>query len=159
MTPAIPWYRQFWPWFIMFPPAAAVAGGFLTLWLALQHADSVLPDRLSRVGLAVQPDHAVGASGASLAIHSDTGLLHLHLEGDVSSMPLTLRWLHPTLPERDQMTVLRPMAPGEYEAQPPDTLNEVRVLRLESAAGWVLEGRWQPDAPAIRLFPLVSREG
>lgn len=160
MTPAIPWYRQFWPWFIMFPPAAAMAGGFLTLWLALQHADSVLPDRLSRVGLAVQPDHAVGASGASFTIHPDTGLLHLRLEGDMSSMPLTLRWLHPTLPERDQITVLRPMTPGEYEAQPPpDTLNEVRALRLESAAGWVLEGRWQPDASTIRLFPLVSREG
>ena len=90
-----PWYRQFWPWFIMFPPAAAVAGGFLTLWLALQHADSVLPDRLSRVGLAVQPDHAVGASGASFTIHPQTGLLHLHVDGDVSTTPLTLRWLHP----------------------------------------------------------------
>jgi len=154
-----PWYRQFWPWFIMLPPAVAMVGGFMTLWIALQHADSVLPDRLSRVGLAVQPDHAVGASGASFTIHPQTGLLHLHVDGDVSTTPLTLRWLHPTLPERDQITVLRPMAPGEYEARPPDALDEVRLLRLESAAGWVLEGRWQPHAPEIRLFPLISREG
>jgi hypothetical protein len=51
------------------------------------------------------------------------------------------------------------MAPGEYEARPPEALDEVRLLRLESAAGWVLEGRWQPHAPETRLFPLVSREG
>jgi len=29
-----PWYRQFWPWFIMAFPAASVVGGLLTFYLA-----------------------------------------------------------------------------------------------------------------------------
>ena len=29
-----PWYRQFWPWFIAFPPAATVVGSIVTVWLA-----------------------------------------------------------------------------------------------------------------------------
>ena len=33
--PTRPWYRQLWPWLIMTPPAAAVVGGFITLYLAL----------------------------------------------------------------------------------------------------------------------------
>ena len=30
----LPWYRQFWPWFIAFPPAATVVAGAVTAWLA-----------------------------------------------------------------------------------------------------------------------------
>lgn len=46
-SPAIPeppWYRQFWPWFIIAIPAAAVLGGFLTLWLALTHPETLVVD-------------------------------------------------------------------------------------------------------------------
>ena len=64
MNTHAPWYRQFWPWFLMLPPAVALTGGLATLWLAVEHADSVVPDRLSRVGVAVQPDYAAGATAA-----------------------------------------------------------------------------------------------
>jgi len=38
----VPWYRQFWPWFIIAIPASAVIGGFVTLWLALTHPDHLV---------------------------------------------------------------------------------------------------------------------
>ena len=34
-----PWYRQLWPWLLMVPPAAAVIGGALTLYLAVTRPD------------------------------------------------------------------------------------------------------------------------
>jgi hypothetical protein len=34
ITDTKPWYRQFWPWFIMIPPAGAVIGGIITVYLA-----------------------------------------------------------------------------------------------------------------------------
>ncbi|MGD9021258.1 MAG: FixH family protein [Lysobacterales bacterium] len=37
-----PWYRQFWPWFIIALPAAAVAAGLFTLWLAISNPDSLV---------------------------------------------------------------------------------------------------------------------
>jgi hypothetical protein len=37
-----PWYRQLWPWLLMLPPAAAVVGGFLTLYLALATPDPLV---------------------------------------------------------------------------------------------------------------------
>jgi len=159
MNTSLPWYRQFWPWFLMLPPAVALMGGLATLWLAVEHADSVVPDRLSRVGVAVQPDYVAGATAADLTTNPATGRVHLRVEDETASMPLSLRWLHPTLPERDRITVLQPMGAGEYEARLPDGLNEARALRLESAAGWVLEGRWVPGSAGTRLFPLVSRAG
>lgn len=34
-----PWYRHVYPWLLMLPPAAAVVGGFITLYLAISHPD------------------------------------------------------------------------------------------------------------------------
>jgi uncharacterized protein len=41
-TPADPWYRHFWPWFILAMLAGAVTGSFVSLYLALHHSDVVL---------------------------------------------------------------------------------------------------------------------
>ena len=43
-----------------------------------------------------------------------------------------MRWLHPTLPDRDRITVLQPVGAGDYEARLPDGLNEARALRLDT---------------------------
>jgi hypothetical protein len=34
-----PWYKQFYPWMLIVPPAAAVIGGFITLYLAITNPD------------------------------------------------------------------------------------------------------------------------
>jgi hypothetical protein len=38
----VPWYRQFWPWFIIALPASAVVAGFITLWLAISNPDGMV---------------------------------------------------------------------------------------------------------------------
>ena len=37
-----PWYRQFWPWFIIALPASAVIASFFTLWLAVSNPDTLV---------------------------------------------------------------------------------------------------------------------
>lgn len=34
-----PWYKQMYPWLLIVPPAAAVVGGFITLYLAISNPD------------------------------------------------------------------------------------------------------------------------
>lgn len=41
----VPWYRQFWPWFIIAIPGSAVIGGLITLWLALTHPEALVVDQ------------------------------------------------------------------------------------------------------------------
>lgn len=36
---ARPWYRQLWPWLLIIPPAGAVVGGMITLYLAVTRPD------------------------------------------------------------------------------------------------------------------------
>ena len=38
----VPWYKQFWPWFIIALPASVVVASFVTLWLAISNPDHVI---------------------------------------------------------------------------------------------------------------------
>ena len=38
----LPWYRQFWPWFIIALPTSAVIGSFISLWLAVSNPDHLI---------------------------------------------------------------------------------------------------------------------
>ena len=37
-----PWYRHVWPWLLIIPPAAAVIGGSITLYLAVTRPDTLI---------------------------------------------------------------------------------------------------------------------
>ena len=39
-----PWYKQFWPWFIISFPAASVVASLALLWVAISNPDSVVPN-------------------------------------------------------------------------------------------------------------------
>jgi len=39
---ARPWYRHVWPWLLIVPPAAAVIGGSVTLYLAITRPDELV---------------------------------------------------------------------------------------------------------------------
>ena len=39
---ARPWYRHAWPWLLIVPPAAAVIGGGITLYLAVTRPDVLI---------------------------------------------------------------------------------------------------------------------
>lgn len=40
----MPWYKQFWPWFIIALPASVVVASFFTLWLAISNPDPLIVD-------------------------------------------------------------------------------------------------------------------
>ncbi len=40
----MPWFKQFWPWFIIALPASAVIASFFTLWLAVSNPDHLVVD-------------------------------------------------------------------------------------------------------------------
>jgi hypothetical protein len=48
------WYRQIWPWLLMVPPAAAVLGGAITLYLALTSPNELIRDDCYRDGVTMR---------------------------------------------------------------------------------------------------------
>jgi hypothetical protein len=52
-SPDRPWYRQYWPWLLMIPPAGAVIGGLLTLYLAVTRPDALVRKDCVRDGVTM----------------------------------------------------------------------------------------------------------
>jgi len=57
----VPWYRQFWPWFIIALPASAVIASFITLWIAISNPDTmvVTDDEYQRVNSELKAEAPV----------------------------------------------------------------------------------------------------
>jgi hypothetical protein len=64
-----PWYRQRWPWFLMFGPAIVLVAGTYTAWLAYSTDDGLVARDYYKRGLLInrtlQRDHAAAARGIS----------------------------------------------------------------------------------------------
>lgn len=51
---ARPWWKEPWPWLLMSGPLVAMAGCAVTIWLAMQHADTPIVDGVQRRGLVIE---------------------------------------------------------------------------------------------------------
>lgn len=118
-----PWYRQFWPWFIMALPASAVIAGLSTVYIAFKNQDSVVRDDWYQDGKSINLDmaretraHALGIS-AELVLDALTGDVRLALHGNPPLLlPASLRLVfsHVTRADLDQAITLQRRNDGQY---------------------------------------------
>ena len=118
-----PWYRQFWPWFLITLPATVVVAGITTVVIANRGADDLVADEYYKDGLAInrkleKKDRAqdLGIS-ANLQI-SGTEVL-VKTSGPVHAERLELLLSHPLESDQDFTAVLIQSLPGEYRGRLP----------------------------------------
>ena len=121
-----PWYRQFWPWFIIALPAASVVGGLTTFWISLQTTDSLVVQ--SDDGMQIVAERRVNAEQLAAELNL-AALIDIDLDpapywprcARVSSMTvpaaLQLEFSHPAFADRDQRIALN-RAPPDERRQP-----------------------------------------
>lgn len=105
----LPWYKQFWPWFIMALPASVVVAGLITVYIAFKHADSLVVDDYYKEGLGINRTLEQDAVATKLGVQAGVtvdplvGEVRVILAGDFIEQPKTLllQWIHPTIKERD----------------------------------------------------------
>lgn len=118
-----PWYRQFWPWFLIALPATSVVAGLTTLGIAIRNQDSLVRDDWYKDGKAINQSLARDALAtrqgisAELQIDAMTGEVTARVSGSgefnvPSSLTLTLS--HPTLADQDQTVTLSRQGDGPY---------------------------------------------
>jgi len=113
ITPPI-WYKQFWPWFLIFFPATAVIAGIATIILAVQSDDGLVKDDYYKAGLAINQTLERNQYAQKLKLNADvtwdqlTQTLSLKLTGKLSKLPprLTLQLAHTTQANHDQNVTL-----------------------------------------------------
>lgn len=121
-----PWYRQFWPWFLIALPTVVVCASLYTLVLAIRYSDPLVSDNYYRDGLAInerlsQDEHAraLGLS-ARIEFAGDGETVGITLSAsaapDHPDLPdvLTLLLLHPTDAHGDRALVATAVGAGVY---------------------------------------------
>jgi uncharacterized protein len=160
-----PWYRQFWPWFIIALPAASVLFSVATLVVAIRNADSLVRDDYYRAGLAINRDFAQERAatarqlGATLRLDAQREQLAIELRGlDLDPHnDLLLALAHPTDAARDLILPLHADAQGRFHAALAAPLHGAWNAALTPAGGgWRLAARIDfdgPDAPQLGAAP------
>ncbi len=159
---SVPWYREPWVWLVVALPAAAVAGGIVTLVLATSGSDELVRDDFRKEGLAIyldpERDEAARRAGARAHLDLDrsAGSLRASVTLEQSSPPRELIVLlsHATRAEYDRMLTLRNVAPGEYasslESLPP---GHWYVEITPADRSWRLRGDFRDAESSVELAP------
>lgn len=142
-----PWYREFWPWFLISLPATAVIAGLTTVWIAARSADGLVVGDYYKAGLAINQtlarDDAARALGLTATLQSNDGTLALTLAGRLPAYPdqLSLTLAHPTRQGLDQALALSHTGGGHYRTSLPALpAGKWHAQLADSAATWRLFG-------------------
>ena len=151
MNHAMPWHRQFWPWFLISIPAMTVCACMFTIYLAVTTSDSLVVtadggvDVETERALAAEKQAALLGLRGDLLLDSSTGLISLSLDNlPESGMPrsMTLEFSHPAFSGRDFDIELLPSAsPSVFIGQQTAAMDERWYLVLEQD-DWRLTGVW-----------------
>lgn len=145
-----PWYKQFWPWFIISIPATAVVASMFLINSAVQTADGLVSDDYYKEGLAINQDlskirfaESMGLS-AVLFLDHDTHELRANLTGKLTTPPqhLQLKLQHPTLKGMDQELQMLSIGEGVYVSRLPEIPKASwRLSLVPPNDEWKLSGR------------------
>ena len=158
-----PWYRQFWPWFLIALPGSVVVASLGTFVIANRYADDLVVDDYYRDGLAINRQLDKQARAEALGLAAELLVLDRRVQvrlgsGDdreiTSQYEVRLRLSHPLEADRDFAVTLRRSAPGLYVGELPGTV--ARNWHWTLVAGddsWRLDGSLGPtaflDEPAL----------
>jgi uncharacterized protein len=139
-----PWYREPWPWLLMSGPAAVLAAGAATTWIAFASADGLVAEDYYKQGLGINKrlarEEAAQRLGISAAIHVEPGAIRVELQG-VAPQALFVHLAHATRAGHDMRlrlaptqrnlyeTVLPPLAPGRWRVVIEDAQGSWRIVK------------------------------
>lgn len=150
-----PWYRQFWPWFIVGLLGVSVVGSLSTVAIALRGADpevrrDYVVDAKAVVPLTGPRDRAIALGvGAMLGIEADGSRVSIETWSRAGAGPpperVVVHFVHPTLVERDVRVVAVLEADGVHRGALPSGLEGRYEIGLspepaegDDAGGWEL---------------------
>lgn len=157
-----PWYKQFWPWFIISLPASAVIAGIITVFIAFDNADSLVADDYYKSGLAINTQIKKQKKAASLGLAAILRRMpdqRLHLKFDNAAPDATelkLEWVHPADSSRDFNVSLVRQNDGSYQAKSIHKLNGRWYLRLSANEEWLLKSEISSSKDIVHLTPLLN---
>ncbi len=124
-TDTVPWYKQFWPWFLMLPLFVTVVLSGYMLYTAFTKGDSVVTDNYYKNGLAINAVIDDLAYAKTLGIQAQIALegerIQLQLAADKVShlTSIALQFSHPADKSRDLKITMLSAGNGLFVAKRP----------------------------------------
>lgn len=121
----LPWYRQFWPWFLIALPATVVVAGFTTLYIAHKHSDDLVADEYYKDGLGInrqlEKKHRAEQLGiqATLLFPQENGgtMVEVRLNDSRGIGELNLALSHPLESDQDFEVLLKKTGPDVFRGE------------------------------------------
>src|SRR5690606_30895365 len=148
-----PWYKQFWPWFLIGILVFAVVIGLGLVYVSLLNPDSMVRDNYYKEGRAINMHmggyHRARDLNLSASFSRDevTGGISQELEGDLDPLPhrLLLDIMWPAYAGRGRSVELRRLSAKQYAGELEFTIQARHYVDLSDPAlpgedGWGLTG-------------------
>jgi hypothetical protein len=146
-----PWYKQFWPWFLIGLLGLSVIVGLSLLFVSIAFKDSMVRDNYYKEGRAINMHLGRDQMArdlslvANFAIDDLTGEISLTLNGDLEVYPTILQFdlISPSHSNRDRVIALNRVTANEYAGQMPERIEGRHYIDLSDPgrtgeAGWRL---------------------
>ena len=160
---AEPWYKQFWPWFIIAIPVITVVANLWFIQMSLGLADSKVKDSYYKDGLAINKTVAAdevalkGGLTAELELDAKNGLIRVQLPEGAVLDKLTLAINHPMEARYDMVFGLERVKGNLFEGRAPKPLNYPRwYLDLTGTLNgepWRMRSEWNIALPQLTMEP------
>ncbi len=157
-----PWYKQFWPWFIISLPASAVIAGIITVFIAFENADSLVVDDYYKSGLAInskikQQQKAASMGFAAILRRLPDERLYLKFDNAIpDTREISLNWIHPADSAKDFTVSLIRQNDGSFQAKSSHDLKGRWYLRLSANEEWLLKSEIISSKDIVHLTPLLD---
>ncbi len=117
----LPWYKQFWPWFLILLPLTVVIASVITFIIAQNNKPSLVSGNYYKEGLAINSNKKLEETAkklgltATISTNSTAITLQLaNLENQPAQILVKLR--HATISQHDQSLSLVKIADGIYQS-------------------------------------------
>ncbi|ATC98575.1 MULTISPECIES: FixH family protein [Pseudoalteromonas] len=156
-----PWYKQFWPWFIIFVPASAVIACITLLFYMSDKGPSMVVDDYYKKGKAINLELSKFDRAKALYLHADltvsNGVVTVNFTKGDSLKPAALKvsFYHTTLKDKDVDLMLAPNANGAYSSVTDELLDARYTVFIEPIGGeWKLKENIKlPYDSAFKIKP------
>ncbi|WP_440888014.1 FixH family protein [Vibrio sp. WZ-1] len=154
-----PWYKQFWPWFLIILPLTVVVWTVVTVVVFANNSVSLVAEDYYKKGKGINIDiskmNVARDLGLNATVSSDKNTVVIAFnKGELPHFPaLTATFTHRTLPDRDFTKLLTADAKGNYRLTPEDSMQGPWFVELEPHnKEWMIQGRVEfPAQPTILM--------
>ncbi|MGR5238914.1 FixH family protein [Vibrio alfacsensis] len=154
-----PWYKQFWPWFLIILPLTVIVWTIVTVVVFANNSVSLVAEDYYKKGKGINIDiskmNVARDLGLNATVSSDDNTVVISfLKGELPHFPaLTATFTHRTLPNRDFTKLLTADAKGNYRLKADESIQGPWFVELQPHnQEWMIQGRVEFPASLTTLM-------